>query len=242
MPAEKIWFEPSEYSVEEIRFLLVELEQPPVIMREIPLPPRVVRAQVLKLVTQCYELEEKQTHSKIPWVGYDRVREQLERTLSWYQTCQELARRGGPTHASMQTWDGNRFMPSGVESDSGIVRTEILPNGRRRPLGLNLASPDGQSVGPNLIGAAPWLSPDGSFSQDLLSSTPMELVYAENAEAQTGSVTCPVCEWSESYSLAQSSGKRLAHGRMISHLKRAKTQKDRHAILHSRITGKSVAA
>ena len=243
MAEAKIRFEPAEYSVPELRFLLSVLGKPPVVVRDMDLPQGVVRAQVLKLVTPCYELQEKFVHSETPWVGYDRVREAIERTLAWYQTSAELVRRGGPKHPSMQTWDGNRFLPRGPESDSGIVRTEILSDGSRRPLGLDLASPDGQGVGPNLIGAAPWLSPTGPGAvQDLLSSTPSALLYALNDQSHTGTITCPICEWVESYSAQTSSGKNMALGRMTKHLKRSKTQKDKHAILYGRITGKSVAA
>ena len=243
MPAEKIRFEPAEYSVQELRFLLSILGKPPVVVRDMELPDGVVRAQVLKLVTACYELQEMFAHSETPWVGYDAVREQIERMLAWYQTCAELARRGGPKHASMQTWDGNRFLPRGPESDSEIVRTEILSDGSRRPLGLDLASPDGQGVGPNLIGAAPWLSPTGVGAVgDLLSSTPSKLLFTVNDQSHTGTITCPICEWVESYSSQMANGKNLAMGRMTKHLKRSKTQKDKHAILYGRITGKSVAA
>lgn len=243
MAATKIRFEPAEYSVEELRFLLSILGKPPVVVQDMVLPAGVVLVQVLKLVKQCYELQEKFDHSEIPWAGYDRVREAIERMLAWYQTGAELARRGGPKHPSMQTWDGSRFLPRGPESDSGKVRTEILSDGRRRPLGVDLASPDGQSVGPNLIGAAPWLSPTGAGGVgDLLASTPSKLLFAENDQAHTGTITCPICEWVESYSSMASGGKNLAMGRMTKHLKQSKTQKDKHAILYGRITGKSVAA
>ena len=239
----KIRFEPAEYSVQELRFLLTILGKPPVVVRDMTLPPGVVRAQALKLITACYELQEKFAHSEVPWVGYDRVREAIERTLVWYQTSAELVRRGGPKHPSMQTWDGNRFMPRGPESDSGMVRTEILSDGSRRPLGLDLSSPDGQGVGPNLIGAAPWLSPTGAGAvQDLLSSTPSALLYTVNEHSHTGTITCPICEWVESYSSQKANGKNLAMGRMTKHLKHSKTQKDKHSILYGRLTGKSIAA
>lgn len=243
MAAPKIRFEPAEYSVPELRFLLSAIEKPPVVVRDMDLPDGVVREQVLKLVTECYELQQKFAHSSVPWVGYDRVREAIERMLSWLQTCAELARRGGPAHPSLHTWDANRFLPRGPESDSGMVRTEILPDGSRRPLGLDLNSPDGQGVGPSLIGAAPWLSPGGVGAVgDLLASTPSKLLFAVNDVSHTGTITCPICEWVESYSLQKSNGKNLAMGRMTKHLKQSKTQKDKHAILHGRITGKSVAA
>ena len=152
MPATQIRFEPSEYSVEELRFLLGTLgNKPPVVIKDMVLPLGVSRAQILKVVTDCYELEEVQKHSGVPWAGYDTVRDSMERMLQWYEVCGELARRGGPKHASMQTWDGNRYLPRGPESDSGIVRTEILPDGSRRPLGVDLQSPSGQRVGPNLV-------------------------------------------------------------------------------------------
>ena len=243
MADQKIRFEPAEYSVPELRFLLAILEKPPVVVRDMDLPAGVVRDQVLKVITSCYELQQKFAHSEVPWVGYDRVREAIERTLAWYQTSAELVRRGGPKHPSMQTWDGNRFLPRGPESDSGMVRTEILSDGSRRPLGLDLNSPDGQGVGPNLIGAAPWLSPTGVGAMgDLLSSTPSKLLFAVNDTSHTGTITCPICEWVESYSSQKANGKNLAMGRMTKHLKQSKTQKDKHAILHGRITGKSVAA
>ena len=243
MPATKIRFEPAEYAVEELRFLLSALGKPSVVVRDMDLPEGVNRVQVLKLVTACYELQEKFAHSEVPWVGYDRVREAIERMLAWYQTSAELARRGGPSHPSMHTWDENRFLPRGPESDSGMVRTEILPDGSRRPLGLDLESPDGQGVGPSLIGAAPWLSPTGTGAmQDLLSSTPSKLLFTVNDTSHTGTITCPICEWVESYSSQKANGKNLAMGRMAKHLKQSKTQKDKHAILYGRISGKSVAA
>ncbi len=243
MPAPKIRFEPTEYAIEELQFLLTNLQKPPSVLREIKFPIGIVRMQILKIVTQCYELQEKLTNLQIPWAGYDKVRDSIERTLAWYQTCAELARRGGPVHASMQAWDGNRYQPRGVESDSQMVRTEILKDGSRRPLGLDLASPGGQSVGPNLIGAAPWLEQGGgSPNQDLLAATPTELVYEENLKAQTGTVQCPICQWTESYKTQTSGSRNVALTRMKKHLKQSKTDRDKHAILYGRISGKSLAA
>ena len=241
MPAQTIRFEPTEYSVEELRFLLTEVEKPPVIVRDMALPKGVVRTQVLKLVTACYELQEKFANIGIPWAGYTRVREAIERTMSWYQTCAELARRGGPKHPSMHTWDSNRYLPRGVESDAQIVKTEILADGSRRPLGLDLASPDGQKVGPSLVGAAPWLAPGGSsVEQDLLAATPSALLFQENEKSHTGQVQCPICDWTESYTLQKAGSKNMATVRMKKHLKQSKTDRDKHAILYGRVAGKSV--
>lgn len=243
MPATQIRFEPAEYSVEELRFLLGILgNKPPVVIKDMVLPLGVSRPQIMKIVTECYELEEVQKHSGVPWAGYDTVRDSMERMLHWYQVCGELDRRGGPKHASMQTWDGNRYLPRGPESDSGIVRTEILPDGSRRPLGVDLQSPSGQRVGPNLVGAAPWLTPGTGTVQDALASTPSELIVQENEAAKTGTWICPICDYTHSYSLMKANDKNMAKGRMVLHLKKAKTQKDKHAILYGRVTGKSVAA
>jgi hypothetical protein len=243
MPATQTRFEPTEFSVEEIRFLLGALgKKPPIVIRDMVLPTGVTRAQIMPLVLQCQELEDLLHHTGVPWAGYDYVQDAMERTLIWYQTCGELARRGGPKHASMQTWDGNRYLRSGPESDSGIVRTEILPDGSRRPLGVDLQSPSGQRVGPNLVGAAPWLQPGSGTMQDALASTPSALIVQDNEAARTGTVTCPICEWVESYSLQKARSKNMALNRMKGHLKRTKTQKDKHSILYGRVTGKSVAA
>ena len=242
MAAQKIRFEPAEYSVQELRFLTHVLGKPPAVIREMEMPNGVVLPQILKVITACYELQEKFVHNGVPWSGYDSVRDSIERMLTWYGTCGELARRGGPKHASMHTWDGNRYLPRGVESDSDMVKTEILRDGTRRPLGVELTSVSGASEGPNLIGAAPWLEPATGDMGGLLDSTPSELIFSENEEARNGRVTCPICEWSESYSLVKGGDKNLALGRMKRHLKHTKTQRDRHAILFSRVTGKSIAA
>ena len=88
MPATQIRFEPSEYSVEELRFLLGVLgNKPPVVIKDMVLPSGVTRVQIMKLVTECYELEEIQKHNGVPWAGYDTVRDSMERMLHWYQVC-----------------------------------------------------------------------------------------------------------------------------------------------------------
>ena len=78
--------------------------------------------------------------------------------------------------------------------------------------------------------------------QDALAATPSELIVQDNEADRTGTVTCPICQWVESYSLQTIQSKNFARARMVRHLKKAKTQKDKHAILYGRVTGKSVAA
>lgn len=247
MPAARIRFEPAMFSHQELHFLLENLEKPPVVIREMPVPAGVVRNTVVTAIAQCYELQEKFIHQNVPWAGYDLVRESIERMLNWYSISAELQRRGGPAHPSMHAWDGSRYFPRGIDADSTMVKTEILADGSRRPLGLDLNVPSGQAVHPGLIGAAPWLEKrdghTGQLGADLLASTPADLIVAERPEMRTGVITCPICDWSESYNMAQGvSAKNQAMMRMRKHLKHAKLKKDQHVILYGRITKKSIAA
>lgn len=237
-PAPAHWFEPTEYAVPELHWLLLHLEDRPVVVEQATdLPSDVVKPQVLKLVKECRDLQDLFETKNIPWAGYDAVRESIERTLSWYVTCAELKRRGGPKHPSQKTWDGPRYAHQGVGADSADkVRSEILPSGSRRRLGLNLASPDGAAVGPDLVGAAPWLEGQVVGEADLVRSTPSELVEKTNEKSGTGVLECPLCGFAENYSLAKTNSKRAAKARMSRHLKNTRTDKDRHMILYSRVS------
>jgi hypothetical protein len=241
MPPTRIRFEPTSYSIEELQFLLTNIEEPPVVIREMStMPNGVVRKQVFDLITQCFDLDQLWRSRDIPWAGYERIKYQIARTLSWYTTCAELKRRGGPVHPSMHTWDGNRYTPRGIGSDSSQVTTEILANGSRQKLGLDLNSPSGDVGGPDLIGAAPWLGTAGEVP-DLMTSTPSTFIVKENPAAGTGNIICPICEKSESYTLSAVNSKNGARARMMKHCKQMKMQKDAHLILHSRMSGKSMA-
>ena len=92
------------------------------------------------------------------------------------------------------------------------------------------------------MGAAPWLGAGGvSIEQSLLAATPSALLFTENEHSHTGQVACPICDWTESYTLQKAGSKNMATVRMKKHLKQSKTDRDKHAILYGRVAGKSVS-
>ena len=133
-------FEPARCSLEELAFMLDHLEETPNVALHGKLPPGVNPDAIRTHLGRFAELEELSRVKSVPWAGYDRIRDSIERFIAFQEKCVEGQSYGEPRHPSQMTWDSTGAMSrGGVGSDaSDMVRTELKPDGSRVPFTVTL--------------------------------------------------------------------------------------------------------
>src|SRR4029077_15299548 len=100
---------------------------------------------IKEVLTTVYEHEQLRTaEDTYEWAGVEPLVDGIRRYLEWLDRSKEIARRGARdasggliSHPSMYVWDDGRAFRFGIDADSAeMVRTEILPDGSRRPFGV----------------------------------------------------------------------------------------------------------
>jgi len=133
-------FEPARLSMEELSFVLDHLEESPNVALHGSVPKGVNPTAIRTVLGRFAELEELAKVRKVPWAGYDRIKDSIERFIAFQNKCVEGQTYGEPRHPSMMNWDSTGAMSrGGVGSDaSDMVRTELLPDGTRKPFSVTL--------------------------------------------------------------------------------------------------------
>lgn len=214
-------FDPVLLSLEENAFLLEHVGKPPAVVARVPPPIGVNLKAVMPVIEKVYQLDEIQKHDKEVWVGVETIRAKcqtyLEQKADW---ARMKARAGGnfPTSPTMSAWDAHgKSHVGGTGSDSQRVRTYFDANGERQPLAVSLHD-HGVAFKP------PWIK-NG-------------VVYdALNVDEQKGSMSCPICNHTDTYDTASQSAKNAASARMARHLTSAKKDVDAHRALHIKVFG-----
>lgn len=235
-------FEPACYSREELDFLLANMEKPPIVALSKPMPAHVNKGTVKPLLEELYDLQQLKTHERREWGfpitdaeseddavhGYEAIKDSIVRYLAWMERVDLIRDRteraiGNP---SMFAWDstGGAFK-YGIDSDAGIVRTEILPDGSRRAFGVKLVDRGRRSL-KSLGDVAPWVS--RSKAEVLKDSVVIDV----DPKKSHGTLTCSICGKAESFPVQNRSLQNLARSRMSKHLKTEKVEAARHRLLH----------
>ena len=226
-------FEPATHSQGELLFLLDHLTEAPHVALYKGTPPGVNPTQIQKTLTVLQELKQLEDAQRVPWAGFEAVRDSIERYIAWHERTREIQRltshnpNGTIAHASQWTWDssGGAFK-YGVGADSAeMVRTEILEDGSRRAFTVKLLL-EGGAPHIDLSSAAPWISKTAKVLQH------DKLVVKAEKGSPTGTITCPVCERAEQYETKSKQAERMARSRMARHLKTAKFEVARHRNLY----------
>ena len=160
--------------------------------------------------------------------GYSAIKDSILRYLSWMERVEIIRARtdraiGNP---SMYAWDsmGGAYR-YGIDSDSGMVRTEILADGSRRAFGVKLID-RGKRTLSALGEVAPWVR---GRKTDVLIDT---IQVDEDTSVTHGRLTCSICGKTESFKRGDRQAFALARSRMSKHLKSERTEAARHRLLH----------
>lgn len=141
-------FEPADYSMQELSFLLTNLRKTPnVALHDAP-PKGVNPTQVRRALSAFHDLQELADVKKQPWAGFAAVEDSITRFIKWQEKCLAIQARGGPRHPSQHNWDSTGAMSSGgIGSDSSEkVRHEINDDGDRVPFTVNLRDVNRKAV------------------------------------------------------------------------------------------------
>ena len=133
-------FEPAKLSIPELHFMLAHLEESPNVALHGGVPKGVNPDEITKWLGRFRELDELSKVRKVAWAGYEPIQESIERFIAFQEKCLEGQQYGEPRHPSSMTWDSTGAMSrGGVGSDSSdMVRTELLPDGTRKPFTVKL--------------------------------------------------------------------------------------------------------
>ena len=188
-----------------------------------------------------FSLQQLREHNGIEWGfpmsdhteerGYLAVKDSILRYLAWMERVELIRERTGRAvgNASMFSFDsmGGAFK-YGIDADSGqLARTEILDDGSRRPFGVRLRD-KGRHALRGLSEVAPWVK---RSKQDALID---DVRVDEEATKTSGTMTCSVCNWSQTFRRGNRQEFTMARSRMAQHLKRAKVEQARHRLLYQK--------
>lgn len=231
-------FEPAMFSIPELHFLADHMKEPPVVAFDGFDPGGkhrgVVRPRVETTLRRFEELESLYTHKQQPWAGFATIQDSIERFLVWHDRSTEIKRRGGPAYPSIFQWD-DLGIPAryAIGADSGeMVRTEILDSGDRKAFGVKLTMSPNELLATNMSDVMPWIRPASEQraeqQKDIVERSAM------GGKSRVGNLRCSICGHTEEYDTANRGTQAGANARMGRHLKRAKTDVNRHRMLYAR--------
>lgn len=231
-------FEPAEYSIPDLHFLVEHLGTSPTIALRKPLAPGTMRIRLEYVLRTVYELEQlRAAEDTFQWAGIDALTSSITRFLEWHDRSLEIRRRGFKdaagaliTHPSMYVWDDNRAYKGGVDADAyDMVRSEILADGSRQPFGVLLAQPHGEVL-PDISTVAPWIKAGPGVAHD-------DKILDEKSEKdkRVAHLRCTICDHQQQYDPKDRAGRRMAMARMMRHLRIAKVSMNRHRVMLTKI-------
>lgn len=185
-------FEPALFSIEELEFLLDHLGETPNValheMDEEGVNPKAIRP----ILTRFVELDELEKVRKVPWAGYDAIKDSIKRYLDWHNKTAELQEEGLPRHPSQHNFEEDGTVTrGGTGADSSeMVRSEILDTGERKVFTVRLRDVKG---GGSM--KAPWLG--GPKSKSAPAKTATAKVEEKDQivhDRKRGLYMCGICD------------------------------------------------
>ncbi len=245
-------FNPVLFSLEENKFLLAHLGEPPQIAlraitsQRLPEPSRdtktgkvidknpnhypdgVIPAAVEPALRRVYELEEDKKHTGTEWVGIEAVKASIRVYLEQAEKWQKDKLRGAPRFPSMHSFDTrNRPHRGGPGSDSGQVSTYFDQQGNRKPFTIHLFGDGAENVW------QPEWAKTGQKGTDLPAHKSGLLVNAEQRRFEC------FCGHTEHFKAESRSSYNSARARMAKHLMKATDEVERHRDIHTSEFGSS---
>lgn len=212
-------FEPADFSIEELKFILGD-DKTPGHLRESPtvalhggVPKGVNPVAIQTLLSRLRELDELSAARNVAWVGYEPIEDSISRFIAYQEKCMEAQSFGEPRHPSQMTWDSTGAMSKGgIGSDaSEKVRTELQPDGTRIPFTVKLIDGKRRSK---------------VWGQPKVTNTTNDRITHEN-----GVLACTICDkpiTSYDPSTATSRIKNKVRSEARKHCMNAKTEISRH--------------
>lgn len=227
-------FEPATLSTAELLFVMDHVGKPPIAALHREPPPGVNRAEMQQVLGTIYEFCQLEEHEKVEWAGLNAIKDSVLRYLAWHERSVEIQRRmrGTIGHPSMYVWDSDgRAIRGGIGADSEMVRTEILPDGSRKPFAVNLRWPGGSNpMAEDLSDVAPWIRRATLEGQAGIKTD--DLIIEKSLKF--GTIKCPICGKAEEFNPADRGTFNGARARMGKHLKTARTDLARHRLLYTK--------
>ena len=203
-------FNPPRYSLEENRFFLKHLGEPPISVLENKLPNGVSPSAVRDVLGRIYELNELQKHQGTPWVGTEAVSSAIATYLHEEEKWRSMAARGAPRFPTMHAWDGKgRPHRGGIGSDSGGVNTYIDSNGNRKKFSVAFVDAGTDQF------VAPWVKEQKPIPDNILE------------DWDKGRLECPVDGWTTSFKPDSKQSYNLARARIAKHCRSSKDERVR---------------
>jgi hypothetical protein len=233
-------FEPAQYSLQDLSFLVEHLGKPPVVAFRFPLAEGTHRNRLDEVLRTVHEHQQiAETDETYQWAGVDVIRDAIGRFLDWHERSRKIQARGAKdsigaliTYPSMYTFDEDgRAYKFAVDADSAeCVRTEILEDGSRRAFAVMLASPV-QGAQTSIADLAPWIKPKSPAER------PLDKVLDERSaeNKRVAHLRCGICGHTEEYDPANPAARRVAMARVRKHLKQATASINRHRTLLTKI-------
>lgn len=239
------FFDPVDYSVEELKFLLDHLGEPSIValgsIRAVPLPdpprgkdgrikdkapvyyPDGVNPNAVKpVLDRVSELQDLQSHKGEVWQGVEAIKDAILTFLSENEQWERDTRRGAPRWPSLYSFDSKgRAHLSGPGSDSGKVRTYFTEDGERKEFRIPLVPQD-------LAGANP------TWAKRAKADDPGPKAAIRN-DREKNRWECLVkgCNHTEKYNPESRSSENAAKARMSRHLRNAKAEAEAHREAHT---------
>lgn len=214
MSRESYTFNPVAYSIEENKFLIEHLGNPPEVVEMDSAgqwPVGVNPAAVRPIIEQVYRFEQQKEHRGTEWVGVEAVKEAariyVREHTQW--TKDHLTRRG-PKLPTLMVWDERgRGHKGAVGADGNTVTTYFDENGERQKLAIELTK-TGEEV----------------YKPSWIKKAQVEAIIPKLVEDTVkGTIQCPICFHTQQYDPDQRSTYNQARSRMAKHLV-SKTLKD----------------
>lgn len=133
-------FEPADFSLEELRFMLDHIKESPAVALHGGVPKGVNPVAIRAALSRFRELDELSAARRVAWSGYEPITDSIERFIAFQEKCLEAQKFGEPRHPSQSIWDSTGArIEQGIGSDaSEKVRNELLSDGTRRPFTVKL--------------------------------------------------------------------------------------------------------
>lgn len=199
-------FDPVSYSVDENKFLLAHIGEPPQVALSSDLPKGASPLAITAVLERVYALSEMEKHRGQKWCGVEAIKASIQTYLTQLEKWERDHRtKGAPRFPSMYVFT-DRGLPifQGVGADSGRVKTYFDENGKRHPFAVSYqGEAQGQWTAPWVGAGKPANEPTGAVIE----------------EPRKSRLECPVCGHTESYREDSSSSKNAAKARMARHLK-----------------------
>jgi hypothetical protein len=234
------YFDPVDYSVEELAFIIAHAGEPTIValshltQERLAEPARGKDGRIKDknpvfyplgnpnalrpLFERLNELDEMQKHQGEPWCGVEAIKTAAKRFIAENERWKRDYKRGAPRWPSLYSYDSKgRPHRDGPGSDSGKVRTYFTEEGKRASFRVPFVPKDLDG------GSLEW-------ANRAKADDPTSGLYVDHDKHR---IECLVCHHTEQFNPESRKSFSGARGRMSRHLRSAKTEVEAHREVHT---------